>query len=724
LTSPTVPVDRPVRSVLDRLGPTAESGLLGLLLGLLVVAPWTRGGYLLLTDWVSGPRQDLNPGVYGLSGGSLDTWPFRVGTQVLRDLVGPGTTAWLLVLAFFPVASAGVSALVGGSRWRRHPAALLAVCNPFVVDRLRVGHVPFLLGVALLPWLMASARQARQEGRRFGARTAGWYGLAMSVSPHAAWLGGAMLLAVALLPRPTRRDLARTVAVILAAGLVYCYAAVVFLTGIHPLRVTDADLTAFATRPGPGGPLVAVAALRGFWRGSGDLVVGRLGPTASVLALLAMLLLVGGGLARLVRVKPDLGLQAGALTVVGLLLAAGIDGPAGGAYRLAFHWLPLFQAMREQQKWDCLAMLGYAVGFGGVVEWVAGVSVRPFGRVVAGVRPLGRVLPAALPAALAAALAGVPLLLVAPSLLLGLGGTVSTSTYPASWYAADRMLGAGDGAVLFLPWHAYQPFAFTGGRAVATPASVFFRRPVLSSDAMELGALRTDSTSLRTAYVDRLMAVTGDGHLGRLLAPLGVRYVVLARDREAARYSWLARQPDLELLLATGDLDLYRVRPAGVGRVVSARAASYQQARTLAAAGKLGSEALLPGGPASGPVPTSASGGLRRTSAVGWRLDPGRPGWVVLPEEWSAGWRLAGRPGQPTVAGTVAFRAGPGGGTVEYRPWRWLRVAAVGSLLTLVGLLAAGLVEHRGGVRRAVSRWRPAVSRPRRPREQLRTPHS
>ena len=105
----------------------AESALLGLVVGLLVVLPWTHGGYLLLLDWVSGPTQNINAGVYGLSGSSLDAVPFRIGTQVLRGVVGPAVTAWLLVLAYFPIAAAGVSGLVGGNRWRRNAAALAMV---------------------------------------------------------------------------------------------------------------------------------------------------------------------------------------------------------------------------------------------------------------------------------------------------------------------------------------------------------------------------------------------------------------------------------------------------------------------------------------------------------------------------------------------------------------------------------------------------------------------
>jgi hypothetical protein len=284
---------------------------------------------------------------------------------------------------------------------------------------------------------------------------------------------------------------------------------------------------------------------------------------------------------------------------------------------------------------------------------------------------------------------------VAPWMLWGLGASVHLSRYPQAWYAADRAMGAGTGAALFLPWHEYQAFTFTAGRTVATPAGAFFRRPVLSSDAVELGPVRTNSSSRRMAYLQRLVAAGGAGHFGRLIAPLNVRYVVLSLDRESDSYAWLARQPDLHLVLRTAQLEVYQVEARGTGRVVAARAANYGNAVSLAAQGRLGTEALIPGGPAQGSPPSAAYGGIRRLSPTSWRVEPGSPGWVVIPEEWSPGWIPDGALARATVSGTVAVEVGGAGTTVEYRPWRYLRLGLAASLVSLVILVLAGLAEHR-----------------------------
>ena len=678
------------------LRPAAESAALGLLVGLVVVAPWTHGGYLLLLDWVSGPTQNINAGVYGLSGSSLDAVPFRLMTQALRGVVGPAATAWLLVLAYFPLAATGVSALVAGSRWRRNAAVLAMVCNPFVVDRVRAGHVAFLLGVALLPWLLRSALHARTQQRWVAVRPAAWFALGMAISPHMFWLGGVALGCVMVLPHVTWRDTVRTVQIGLSAGLVYAYGAALYLSGVHTLQVTGADLTAYATVPGPGGLLTTLLSLHGFWRNFDDQVRTSVPPVVAVLALLATVALVVVGTSRMLARRLPLGPPTVGAAVVGLVLASGVTGPFEGLYRWMFAHLPLFEVMREQQKWLALTMMGFAVALGFAVDWVVrelpaiARALLDVDRRDARARTVDRAV-----LGLAAVAALVPLV-SAPALFWGLGGTVAVSDYPDGWYAADHVLGTGDDLALFLPWHGYQPFDFTAGRSVATPADAFFRRRVLSSDAVELGPLRTDSTSRRTAYLDQLIAGGGGTDFGRMVAPLGVRYVVLAHGSEDASYAWLARQTDLRRLLTTPSIDVYEVLPSGTGRVVARRVVpDLAAAQALSAAGILGTEAVTTTGSADGTMPSTASGRLHRLDATSWQLDAGTPGWVVVPEEWSAGWRTDGEQGVPTLAGTVALRVSGGPTVVDYRPWTWIRLGIAVSLLTLVALVALGLVEHR-----------------------------
>ena len=100
-----------------------------------------------------------------------------------------------------------------------------------------------------------------------------------------------------------------------------------------------------------------------------------------------------------------------------------------------------------------------------------------------------------------------------------------------------------------------------------------------------------------------------------------------------------------------------------------------------------------------GSPPSSASGRLHRIDATSWQVDAGTPGYVVVPEEWAAGWRADdGTVGEPTLAGTVALRVPADAVVVSYGPWTWIRLGILLSLLTLVGLFVLGLVEHRAEI--------------------------
>ena len=526
---------------------------------------------------------------------------------------------------------------------RRHVAASVMVLNPFVVERLHAGHVAFLLSVALLPWLGTSVRHARHQGGWFASRPAGWFALASAIDPHAAFLGGVLLLVMTLLPAPGPRDLVRFVGTVLAAALVNGYGLAVLLTGIRTIRVTEADLEAYATRDGPAGSLGRVLTLHGFWR-SDVTPEPFLMPVAVTLVVCCLAMVVLGAVV-LQRLEPDRAAPLVAVTVVGLLLGAGVNGPVGWLYRWAFDHVPLFETMREQEKWVALALLGYAVFLGALAE--RAVMLLQGRRALAvGATAVTLLLP----------------LLSAPFELWGLGGSVTTSRYPADWYTADGRMGEGVGSVLFLPWHEYQPFDFTAGRTVATPGDAFFSRPVLSSDAVELAALRTDSVSRRTARLDRVLA-SGQG-LVPTLRELGVSWVVLATDRDPLRWQRILEQPGLVRVQDGSRLDLYRVSPDPI------------------------------------------SDRLAQRSATVFTVAPGRPQRIVVPVEWSPGWVVDGRPGEPTAAGATAFQVGPGATTISYAPWRVLAPASAASLATLVFLLVAGLAAHRRELGSWLSRLR------------------
>ena len=617
-----------------------EAGLVGLVVGLLVVLPWLAGGYVLLLDWVSGPSSTVSPGLYGLSDNALDAMPWRLGIEAMRTVFGPEATSWLIVLLPFPIAAAGAAHLMRMGRLPSYAAALAAVCTPVIVDRVMAGHVAYLLGISLLPWLLSSALNARTQQRWFSARTAGWYALAIAVSPHMAWIGGVVLLLVTLLPRMSARDIVRLLLTGLAAAGIYAYAAVVVLSGVPTLSIGTADLEAFATAPGPGGILPTALTLHGFWRDWDNQVRLMLGPAFWLLAAVVSAVIVLG-LVHMLRQGNRRGRLAVAFIVVGAILAAGTQGPFGWLYGWAFENVPLFETMREPAKWLALVQLGYVIGFAAGVQALQS-SVR-------------------VPAALRRPLPVVAMLLplaVLPALAWGLGGRVSTTEYPASWSAAASRLDPSPARMLFLPWHGYQPFPFTQDRTVATPAVAYFPGSVLSSSAVEVGPLRSDSTSRQQAAMDELVAAGGGADFATSLANLGVTHVGLSRGPEDDRYAWLGQQAGLTQVVDDPTFALYRLDAPVPGL-----------------------DRLEPAGPAQ------------------FTVRAGAPGTVIVPVEYSTGWELDGRPGTATPEGTIAFEVGAEEAQIVYRPWSRIKVGIIASLVALLVILVAGLVEHRADLR-------------------------
>lgn len=690
----------------------AITWLLFAAVGIAVVAPWTSHGWLLLLDWSAGPRATLTSSAYGIDPSQVDAMPARLAIVGLRHLVGPSAAAWVAIAAVFPIGGAGMARLVGGRPARCLTAGLLFVANPFVLDRVRVGHVLFLWGIALLPWALASFLAIRSAGR-FRVRAAAWFALLVSVSPHLAWIGGIALASTLVWPRPSRRDAARVVATVVAAATVYAYGLALDLAGVRVQQVGHADLVAFRTAGGSAWARTAnLAVLGGFWRGGRSPVDAVGAAWWLVVAAVALVVAIG---ARAGWRRPERRPLLAATWVsgaVGLLLAGGDAGLVGPLYRFLFDHVSLFGVMREPQKFLALTLLAYAVSFGyGAEAVVDAVAARVARRAP---RPARAAVPTPAPARVRGLALGCLLVLpvaLAPNLWWGLGGEVRTSRYPAGWARAEQAMGPGTESVLFLPWHQYQPFAFTDGRTVATPAAAYFSRPVISGDDPQLGGAGA-SRSPRSRYLEQLLARRGRiHHLGRLLAPLGVRFVAVVPGGPDDR--WLAAQRDLQAQITTRDLVLYRVLPSGTGRVAGGVPVSgVDQAIELTESGDQGDAALLVGVPRAplGPRPdrpapgATGTGGLVVRNAVTYDQAAGPKGWVVVPQPADAGWRVDGRRGRQTVSGVLAFQVGEEQAVVGYRPWRIVLGGYAISALALVALFGVGLHEHRRDLAQLVAR--------------------
>lgn len=135
-------------------------------LALLLLGPALAPGYVLSYDMVWFPDLAMRPDFFG-SGSNLPRAVPSDAVVALVDEVIPGMLLQKSVLLGSLIgAGCGAAALV-----RRLPlvaqlaAATVAVWNPFVVERLVLGHWPVLIGYAVLPWLLLAGRRSREHHR-------------------------------------------------------------------------------------------------------------------------------------------------------------------------------------------------------------------------------------------------------------------------------------------------------------------------------------------------------------------------------------------------------------------------------------------------------------------------------------------------------------------------------------------------------------------------------
>lgn len=588
------------------------AGLAFLAVAVAAFLPTLGGGFLLQLDMVFAPDASHLRFALGSKG---PLYYGRLPFVALLDAAALVLPEWTLQRAVLVGAVAGAgyagyaaatvvldSGAAGGDGGRfeaRLFAGVLYAVNPFVYVRLLAGQWYFVLGYAVLPLAVVAFHAYVAGDRERPTRALAWVTLVAVFDPHAAVLaalaGGATLLAA--LPAAGRRALERAGRFCVLAAGVNAYwllpAAAALLAGDSQLStVGAADLVAYAPRGSVLGNVpLSVSMLYGFWRG-GYLYPFDVVPLWAVLGcFVALLALAVYGL---IDADDPLAWGLAGCAVAGGLLGVGVAVPTVAPLFRAFATTPVGAGMREAGKFVALLALAYALlGARGVDRLRADLEATLAEQ---GTTPDRRRAAVALFVVL---VVSVPLAYTAP-MVMGFSGGFQPTEYPDDWHAVDDRLDRDDGEyrVLYLPWHQYVRYDWTGG-IVASPAPLFFGPEVVASRDPDLGvgSQATDPTHRR---LDVLLESPPETELGRHVAPLGVKYVLLSRTADYERYDFLYEQSDLAVVYRGEQLVLFENRafdgsepaswpPAGPGvpwrSLVGGAAVS---AATVAAVGRFG----------------------------------------------------------------------------------------------------------------------------------------
>ena len=100
---------------------------------------------------------------------------------------------------------------------------------------------------------------------------------------------------------------------------------------------------------------------------------------------------------------------------------------------------------------------------------------------------------------------------------------------------------------LFLPWHLYMGFNFTG-RIVSNPAGSFFSCPIMFSNNPEFGGIKAVGSDDHTVVGEW---VETNGEVADI-KNINLKYIILTKDVDWENYGWL---DELEYLETVKDLD-------------------------------------------------------------------------------------------------------------------------------------------------------------------------
>lgn len=519
-------------------------------LSALVLGPALAPGFVLSYDMVWVPELAVTrPDFWGLGSGLPRAVPSDAVVALLGVVVPQQVLQKAILLGSLVAAGCGGARLARGlgvpAQWA---AATVLVWNPFVAERLGIGHWPLLLAYAAVPWLVVAVRQ-----RRFASGT-----LLLAVTAMTP-ASGVMGLVIALV-MGRRHDAWRWVLLAAAVNAPWIVASLV-----SPASLTSDPLgvSVFAARGSGTTPVwLEVATLGGVWN-SDVRPPSRESVVATIVAAL-VLALVAFGLARLWRSSLSGVRPLVALWAIGFVVAL-CGAVAPSLVTSIVEVLPGAGLVRDGSRWVLLLVPATAMGFASAVAWLTERSATTVvGWMVALLLPVAMV----------------------PDLGWGLAGRLQAVDYPAGWDEVASTLAGQDGPgdVVALPFSAFRAPEWNDHRPVLDPAGRYFDRVTLTDDTLRVGQFTIAGEDPRAARI-ALAVEAGDWPY---LAAAGVGFIVL--DTSApGRDSVVRRVSALPLLEHEGDLWLFEVPGAAEspsdGRTVPVVAAWVVAGVTLAGAG-------------------------------------------------------------------------------------------------------------------------------------------
>ncbi|HEX6360048.1 hypothetical protein [Actinophytocola sp.] len=468
-------------------------------MALLVLAPLLSGGFVLSYDMVFVPRQDLLPEAFGLGSALPRAVPADAVVGVLTSFLPGDLVQHGILLAALFAGPLGAARLVPTESVAiRVVAAVGYGWTVFLAERLVMGHWPYLLAYAALPWIVL----ARDSPAK----------LVLACLPGVLTPAGGILVAGTAFAAGGARKFTIPIAVVLNAPW-WVPALLHTSSGLS----AEYGVVAFAARAENwGGPVLSLLGLGGIWNAEVT-PASRANPLVPVVTIVV----VATALFGLSRLNTRWARGITILGAVGVFLAA-LPTLPGGQELLSWTVanVPGGGLLRDSQKWVAWWALPLALGVAKAVERVNRKTVVA----VAAVLPVA----------------------VLPDFAFAAWGQLHTAHYPADWYAVRDILDkdprAGD--VVTQPFGAFRQFGWNGNRTQLDPAPRFLPRTTVIDDTLYVNGRAVAGEDPRARAVRN----------GTPLNELGIGWVLVEHGTPGQTST-----DGLDIVYRGQWLDLYRV---------------------------------------------------------------------------------------------------------------------------------------------------------------------
>jgi hypothetical protein len=501
------------------------------LLALVVMLPVLAPGYVLSYDMVWFADLPLRADALGAGSQLPRAVPSDAVVAILDEVVPGQVLQKVLLLGVLGMAGTGLMRLMPDALPARLAAAALYVWNPFVAERLVLGHWPLLLGYAALPWVVQAAVDLGRATPRAWARLTLLLGVA-AMSP----IGGLMVGLVALVFAVAFAARRRRVAIVVVLTVLAVNAPWIVSGLVHGGGASDPSAVEMFDLQSEGrlGRLLSALTLGGIWNRE-VVPESRQGLLAAVLSI-AILCVAILGAVEWWRRSRRCALAAGICTIVAVAVAiAGWLAPHGVAW-LVEHVLAA-GLLRDGTRLLAVLALAEAFAFG------------------LGVHALSTRLRSAAAAAFVATAGLIMPLVAMPDLAWGVASRLEPIDYPEEW---DEVVAAVDqerleGVAVVLPFTAFRAPDWNGARPVLNPLAKAFTRTTVVNDDLMVSGTRIEGEDPRSA---RVQALLGEPEGLRRLPELGIGIVVVDGDPGADVRRQLA---DATSILTTAQFSVYEL---------------------------------------------------------------------------------------------------------------------------------------------------------------------